>query len=221
VSPAKAQCSVASWLPPDARVWVNERGSQRRYPTGGTLFGRPSVCRCRLPNHPRPSRPCRWPTVPTHPAATASPLLHSCDLPHDRWRGAQLLPCGPFGGLCHRPSFPPPPTFWGSCFCGAFGMGALPDAIDGPACASRWPLLRASVPKKRRNGGRSGKHGRGHTRMVNCCHCGCKPAKVCGAGLPFGGGASHFWFGLHCARPWLCSVVCSPCPCLHAAPFST
>mmetsp|Transcript_60093 Transcript_60093/g.113312 ORF Transcript_60093/g.113312 Transcript_60093/m.113312 type:complete len:129 (+) Transcript_60093:29-415(+) len=32
------------------------------------------------------------------------------------------------------------------------------------------------MTKKRRNGGRS-RHGRGHTRMVDCAHCSCKPAK--------------------------------------------
>jgi ribosomal protein S26 len=33
------------------------------------------------------------------------------------------------------------------------------------------------MPKKRRNGGRN-RHGRGHTRLVDCSHCMCKPAKV-------------------------------------------
>ena len=33
------------------------------------------------------------------------------------------------------------------------------------------------MPKKRRNCGRN-RHGRGHTRMVDCSHCMCKPAKV-------------------------------------------
>mmetsp|Transcript_19519 Transcript_19519/g.26377 ORF Transcript_19519/g.26377 Transcript_19519/m.26377 type:complete len:143 (-) Transcript_19519:69-497(-) len=33
------------------------------------------------------------------------------------------------------------------------------------------------MPKKRRNGGRSGKKGRGKTRQVDCAHCNCKPAK--------------------------------------------
>lgn len=33
------------------------------------------------------------------------------------------------------------------------------------------------MPKKRRNSGRS-RHGRGHTRLVDCTHCACKPAKV-------------------------------------------
>lgn len=32
------------------------------------------------------------------------------------------------------------------------------------------------MPKKRRNNGRN-RHGRGHTRLVDCSHCMCKPAK--------------------------------------------
>jgi len=32
------------------------------------------------------------------------------------------------------------------------------------------------MPKKRRNGGRN-RHGRGITRLVDCSHCMCKPAK--------------------------------------------
>ena len=32
------------------------------------------------------------------------------------------------------------------------------------------------MAKKRRNGGRN-RHGRGHTHLVDCSHCMCKPAK--------------------------------------------
>ena len=43
------------------------------------------------------------------------------------------------------------------------------------AILSRLPQL-LTMPKKRRNGGRN-RHGRGITRLVDCSHCMCKPAK--------------------------------------------
>ena len=66
------------------------------------------------------------------------------------------------------------------------------------ACVLTTLLLRASLQmtKKRRNGGRS-RHGRGHTRMVDCDHCGCKPPKVRGGGA---------------ARAHPADAVCG-CPC--------
>jgi hypothetical protein len=81
----------------------------------------------------------------------------------------------------------------GPCFCAATPRAVgescrLP--LNRTACAPRsLPRMLArrtftpppsnpqKMPKKRRNCGRN-RHGRGHTRMVDCSHCMCKPAKV-------------------------------------------
>ena len=68
------------------------------------------------------------------------------------------------------------------------------------------------MTKKRRNGGRS-RHGRGHTRLVDCDHCGCKPAKVrslspsfCAAPVVACGG--HVWrVCMHSVYQWLAVLL--------------
>ena len=65
-----------------------------------------------------------------------------------------------------------------------FAPATLEAAAPTPAhLAARLPttLAAATMPKKRRNGGRN-RHGRGHTRLVDCSHCMCKPPKVRASG---------------------------------------